>query len=76
MYNRVMSWKVVLWVLLDVNPLHRFGLITKWNVLLKINLRITIILIMTMRYEGTLVSFWFRMTCGKIMHKSFGNTVT
>ena len=52
-----MSWKVVLWVILDVNPLNRLGLLPTWLVLLKIKLRITIILIMTMSCEGNLVSF-------------------
>ena len=52
-----MSWKVVLWVILDVNPLNRFGLLPTWLVFLQIKLRITILLIMPMSYEGTLVSF-------------------
>ena len=47
---RFMSWKVVLCVILDVNPLNRFGLIPTWLVLLQIKIRITIILIMTMCY--------------------------
>ena len=51
-----MSWKVILWVILYVNPLNRLGLLSTWLVLLQINLRITILLIMTMSYEGTLVS--------------------
>ena len=52
-----MSRKVILWVILDVNPLNRLGLLPTWLVLLQINLRITILLIITMSYEGTLVSF-------------------
>ena len=52
-----MSWKVVLWVILDINPLNRFGLLPTWLVFLEINLLITILLIMTMIYEGTLLSF-------------------
>ena len=56
--SRYISWKVVLWVILGVNPLNRFGLLPTWIVLLQINLRITIILIMTMRYEGNPVSFF------------------
>ena len=52
-----MSWKVVLWVILDIYPLNRFVLLPTWLVLLQIKLRITIFLIMTMSYEGTLVSF-------------------
>ena len=51
-----MSWKVVIWVILDVNPLNRFGLLPTWLVLLQIKLRITIMIIMTMNYEGNLVS--------------------
>ena len=43
-------------VILDINPLNRFGLQPTWLVLLQIKLRITILLIMKMRYEGTLVS--------------------
>ena len=53
----VMSWKVVLWVILDVNPLNRFGLLPTWLVLLQIKLHVTILLIMTIIYKGTLVSF-------------------
>ena len=51
-----MSWNVVIWVILDVYPLNRFGLLPTWVVLLQIKLRITILLTMTMSYEGTLVS--------------------
>ena len=47
------SWKVVLWVILDVNPLNRIGLLPTWIFLLQIKLCITILLIMTMSYEGT-----------------------
>ena len=53
-----MIWMVIIWFVLDVNPLNRLGLLPTWLVLLQIKLRITILLIMTMRYEGTLVSFW------------------
>ena len=52
-----MSWKVVLWVILDINPLNRFGLLPTWLVLLQIKLRITIMLITTMSYEGILLPF-------------------
>ena len=52
-----MSWKVVLWVILEVKPLNRFGLLSTWLILLQIKIRITIMLIMTMIYECTLVSF-------------------
>ena len=52
-----MSWKVVLWVILDINPLNRFGLMSTWLVLLQIKICITIMLIMKMSYEVTLVSF-------------------
>ena len=52
-----MSWKVVLWVILDVKPLNRFGLLPTWLVPLQIKLRVTIMLIMTVSYEGTFVSF-------------------
>ena len=38
-----MSWKVVLWVTLDIKPLNRLGLMPTWLVLLQIKLRITII---------------------------------
>ena len=51
-----MSQKVVLWVILDVNPLNRFILLPTWLVLLQRKLRTTIIIINTMSYEGTLVS--------------------
>ena len=51
-----MSWKFILWVILDVKTLNRFGLLPTWLVLLQINLRITILLVMTMIYEVTLVS--------------------
>ena len=49
-----MIWKVILWVILHVNPLNRFGLLPNWLVLLQIEICITIMLIMTMRYEGNL----------------------
>ena len=52
-----MSWEVVLWVILDVHPLNRLELLPSWLILLQIKLCITIFLIMTMNYEGTLVSF-------------------
>ena len=51
-----MSWKVVIWVILEVNTLNRLGLLPTWLILLQIKLRITILLIMTMSYEVTLVS--------------------
>ena len=53
-----MIWKVVLWVILDVNPVNRFGLLPTWILLFQIKLRITIMIIMTMSYEGTLISLW------------------
>ena len=56
--SRFMIWKVVLWVILDVNPLNRFGLLRTCLVLLQINLRITFMLVMTMSYDCTLVSLW------------------
>ena len=52
-----MSWKVVIWVILEINPLNRLSLLPTWIVLLQIILRITILLIMKMIYEGTLLSF-------------------
>ena len=52
-----MSWKVILWVILDIKPLNRFGLLPTLLVLLQIKLRITIMLIMTMSYEGNLLEF-------------------
>ena len=52
-----MIWTVVIWVILDVNPLNKFGLLPTWLVLLQIKLRISILLIMKMSYGGTLVSF-------------------
>ena len=55
--NSFMSWNVVLSIMLDVYPLHRFVLIPTWLVLLQINLLITIMIIMTMSYEGTLAYF-------------------
>ena len=55
--NIFMSWKVIIWVILYINYFHGFALLTNWIVLLKINLRITIMLISKMIYEGTLVSF-------------------
>ena len=57
MESSFMSWKVVLWFIIDVNPLNRVGLLPTWLVLLQIKLRITILFIITMSYEGTLVSF-------------------
>ena len=57
MDSSFMSWRVFLWVILDVNPLNRFGLLPTWLFLLQIKLRITIMLITTMSYEGTLLSF-------------------
>ena len=51
-----MSWEVFLWVILDVNPLNRFGLLPTWLVLLQIKIRITILLIIKMSYEVNLVS--------------------
>ena len=53
-----MSWNVVLWVILDVNRLHRFRLMATYLVLLQIKLCTTIILIMRMSYKVNLVSFW------------------
>ena len=55
-YIILISWKVVLWVVHDINPLHRFVLLLAWLVLLQIKSCITIILIIKMSYEGTLVS--------------------
>ena len=52
-----MIWKVVIWVIIDVNPLNRFGLLPTWLVLLQIKLSITIMIIMKMNYEVTLVSY-------------------
>ena len=57
--NIFMIWKVVIWVILDVKHLHRFGLLPTWIFLLQIKLRINIMIIMAMIYEGTLVSFRF-----------------
>ena len=54
-----MSWRVVFWVILIVKPLNMFVLLPTWLFLLQIKLCITIMLIMTMSYEVTLVSFWF-----------------
>ena len=52
-----MSWKVVLLVIIDVKSLNMYDLLPTCLVLLQIELRITIILIMTMNYEGNLISF-------------------
>ena len=52
-----MNRKVILWVILDVYPINRFDLLLTWLVLLQIKLHITILLVMKMSYEGTLVSF-------------------
>ena len=72
-----MSWKVILVVILDVNPLNTFGLLPNWLVLLQIKLRITIFFIMTMRYEGTLVSFWCANALWvNVTRKYFGNPGT
>ena len=49
-----MIWEVVLWVILDVNPIHSFGLLPTWLVLLQINIFITIMITMTVSYEGTI----------------------
>ena len=52
-----MSWEVVLWVILDINLLNRLGLLPNWILLLQIKIRINILIIMKIRYEGTLVAF-------------------
>ena len=54
-YNSFMSSKVVLWFVLDLNPLHRFSLLTTWLVLLQVKLCITIMIITKMSYTCTLV---------------------
>ena len=56
--NSSMSWKIFLWVIIDVKPLSRLGLLPTWLFLLQIKLHITIMLTMTLIYEGNLVSFW------------------
>ena len=57
MENGFMSWKFVLWVILEVNPFNRFGLLPTWIVLLQMNLHINIMLVMKMSYKGNLVYF-------------------
>ena len=74
--NRFMNWKVVFWIILAINHLNRFGLMSTWLVLLQFNLRITIALIMKIRYEGTLVSFWRENALWGNEAKSFGNPGT
>ena len=56
-WNKFMSWKVLLWFILDLKPLHRFILLTTYILLLQVKLHITIMLIMKMSYEGTLLNF-------------------
>ena len=55
----LMSWKVVIWVIIDINPLQRFGLIPTSILPLRFKLCIAIMLTIKMIYEGTLVSFWW-----------------
>ena len=55
--NGFMSWKFGLWVILEVNPFNRFGLLPTWIVLLQMNLHINIMLVMKMSYKGNLVYF-------------------
>ena len=71
-----MVWKVFIWVIFDVKPLHRFGLLPTWPVLLQIKLHITIIIIMKWDIK---VKFYYSdlwMPCGKIMQKYFVNKGT
>ena len=60
--NSFMVGKFSPWVILDVNSLHRFGLLPTWLFLLQVNLHINMIIIITTSYEGTLVSFWCENT--------------
>ena len=55
--NIFMSCKVVLWVILDVKPLHKFGLLPTWPIILQFDIHIAIMLIMAIIYECTLVYF-------------------
>ena len=74
--NSFMSWKVVLWVIFDINDLNRFGLMPTWLVLLQSKLHIIIMLVMIIIYEVTLVSFWCENDLGGNDKKSFGNPGT
>ena len=51
------SWKVVVLMILDTNPLHRFGLLPTWFAPLQVELLIAIIIIMIMILKGTLAYF-------------------
>ena len=52
-----MTWKVVLWVIIDVKSLHRFGILPTWLVIIQFKPHITIMIIIKMSYELTLESF-------------------
>ena len=58
MDNGFTSFKVVVWVVPDVQPISRLGLLPTCLVLLQFYIYISIMLITTVRYKGTLVSFW------------------
>ena len=52
----LMSWKVVIWIILDVHPLHLFELLSTWIVLIQVEIGKTIIIIIAMSYEGAPIS--------------------
>ena len=55
--NRFMSWRVVLWVIIDVENLHMFIFLPTCLVLLQVKLHITIMFIMKIIYEGNFLIF-------------------
>ena len=54
-----MIWKVVVWLILDIYLLRRFGLIPTCTVILQVEFHIAIIIIITLRCEGTPVYLLF-----------------
>ena len=56
-WNIFISCKVVLWVIHDLRPLYMFGLIPTFLFLLEVDIRISIMFIIKMGYQGTLVPF-------------------
>ena len=54
----ILSWKVVVWVILDVHLIHRFIFISIWLVIIKFEIHIAIMLIISMIYESTYITFW------------------
>ena len=62
--NMFIIWKVVMGVILDVNPLHRFVILSTCLVLLQIKLCIPIVIIMKLSMEVPLYPSDLRMPCG------------